>query len=250
MKTLLNSTDNFGFYDNNQNVYDAYYTGTESYGFQESHIAGGQAAVNVSVYEPITIEPINFESLNPTIMPPKNMFPNIVTPVANPIMTLTPTTSYFPITQPIFTTPIPVAPVFTSTMKITVRGNVIDEYGDPLPIANISIDGKATAQTDYDGNFTIPNVLPTSIVRVTYMGMGDYAAVASQFPSKVQLKTTAIQLEGVTIIVPKKDTTVPYTAPVAKAGMSWLLWIALLAAGYKGMQYFKDDKPKTVKAKI
>lgn len=232
MKTLLNSTDNFGFYDTNQNIYDTLINPRDvDYIFQESNISGGQATVDVSVYEPIKITPITFEPMIP-------------------IMTLTPETSYFPITQPLFTTPIPVAPVFTSTMKITVRANVIDEYGDPLPIANISIDGKATAQTDYDGNFTIPNVLPTSIVRVTYMGMGDYAAVASQFPSKIQLKTTAIQLEGVTIIAPKKDTTVPYSAPVAKAGMSWLLWVAVLAAGYKGMQYFKDDKPKTVKAKI
>lgn len=219
------------------------------YGFQESNISGSQFNVDVPIWEPIKIAPFSFEVVNPTNMTVKNFGTPIVKQSVNPFMTLTPKSSYFP-TTPIFTTPIPVAPVFTNTMKITVRANVLDEYGDPLPIANISIDGKATAQTDYNGNFTIPNVLPASTVRVTYMGMSDYTAIASQFPSKIQLKTTAIQLEGVTIIVPKKDTTAPYAAPVAKAGMSWLLWVAVLAAGYKGMQYFKDDKPKTVKAKI
>lgn len=218
------------------------------YAFQDAYNTGGQFNVGVSLYEPIDFSNNSFATMpNITI---KNIETSAIKQTINPVMTLTPTTSYFPVTQPLFTTPIPVATNFSSTMKITVTGSVLDEYGDPLPIANISVDGKATAQTDYNGKFTIYNLLPTAIVRVSYMGMGDYSAVASQFPSKIQLKTTAIALEGVTINVPKKDTTVAYATPVAKAGMSWLLWVAVLAAGYKGMQYFKDDKPKTVKAKI
>jgi hypothetical protein len=205
------------------------------YNFQESHISGGQANVAVPIFEPIKIAPITFEN-------------------TNPIMTLTPITSYFPITQPIFTTPIPVAPVFstpTIDSKITISTMVYDEFGDPLPGANVHIDGKPIASTYNDGSVTVPGIATsTSTVRITYVGMKDYVISAVFLPKKVIMQVDVIALEGVTIIVPKKDTTVPYSAPVAKAGMSWLLWIALLAAGYKGMQYFKDDKPKTVKAKI
>lgn len=185
------------------------------------------------VFEPIKISPVTFENINP-------------------VMTLENT--YFPIIQPLFTTPIPIAPVFstpTIDSKITISTMVYDEFGDPLPGANVHIDGKPIASTYNDGSVTVPGIATsTSTVRITYVGMKDYVISAVFLPKKVIMQVDVIALEGVTIIVPKKDTTVPYTAPVAKAGMSWLLWIALLAAGYKGMQYFKDDKPKTVKAKI
>lgn len=246
MKTLLNSTDNFGFYDNNQNVYDAYYPGTESYGFQESHIAGGQANVAVPIFEPINITPITVENMNP-------------------IMTLTPTSSYFPITQPLFTTPIPVAPVFSAPKpvasvfsspgfndKITISTTVYDEKGYPLPDANIFIDEIAIASTYNNGTVTVPGIATNmSRVRITHVAMIDYEISAALLPKKVMMKLNINELDEVVIKPkPKPTTEAAAPAPVAKAGMSWLLWIALLAAGYKGMQYFKDDKPKTVKAKI
>ena len=222
------------------------------YGFQGHNIFDSESINAIPTFNTISTKSIAYDPVSPTRF-------NIAIPVLeaikmNPIMTLSPETSYFPITQPIFTTPIPVATVFsapTIDSKITISTIVYDEFSNPLPGANIHIDGKPIASTYNDGSVTLPGIATsTSIVRITYVGMKDYVISAVFLPKKVIMQVDTIALEGVTIIVPKKDTVVPYTAPVAKAGMSWLLWIALLAAGYKGMQYFKDDKPKTVKAKI
>jgi hypothetical protein len=141
--------------------------------------------------------------------------------------------------------------------KITISTTVYDEFGDPLPGANIHIDGKPIASTYNNGTVTVPGIATsTSIIKITYVGMKDYSISAVFLPKKVMMEIKAIELDVVTITIPKKpiittpSTIVPLTPVVAKAGMSWVMWLLLLGGVYKGMQYFKDEKPKTVKAKI
>lgn len=148
---------------------------------------------------------------------------------------------------------------FNTTLsdKITISTTVYDEFGNPLPGANIHIDGKPIASTYGDGTVTVPGIATsTSIIKITYVGMKDYSISAVFLPKKVMMQIEAIQLEGVVIplkpktTVPVPSTVVPLTPVVSKAGMSWIMWLLLLGGAYKGMQYFKDSKPKTVKAKI
>lgn len=153
--------------------------------------------------------------------------------------------------EPMTLTPKPVTTTNSTTVKLstmTLSFKVLDEFGDPLPLANISVDGKATAQTNNNGLVTISNLAPSQIIKVTYMGLSDYVSTVGVFPGVVTMKTTAIQLDGVTIIVPKKETTVPVTGTASKAGLNWL-WLLLLAGTARKM-YLESQKSKTVKAKI
>lgn len=241
------------------------------YGFQGSYINGGHTNESGAFFEPFEILPLSYDVVNPAninIRPftqPLEEFKPLFAPTITPIMTLTPTSSYFPTTQPLFTTPIPAAPVFSAPKpaasvfsspgfndKITISTTVYDEKGYPLPDANIFIDEIAIASTYSNGTVTVPGIATImSRVRITHVAMKDYEISAALLPKKVMMQTNINELDEVIIPPRKKPTTeAAAPAPVAKAGMSWLLWITLLAAGYKGMQYFKDDKPKTVKAKI
>jgi hypothetical protein len=141
--------------------------------------------------------------------------------------------------------------------KITISTTVYDEFGDPLPGANIHIDGKPIASTYNNGTVTVPGIATSaSIIKITYVGMKDYSISAVFLPKKVMMQTEAIELSGVTITIPKKpiittpSTVVPITPVVAKAGMSWVMWLLILGAGIKGIQHFSTSKPKVVKAKI
>lgn len=180
---------------------------------------------------PIAVVPVSVPVVK-TIIP----LPTVATMGLEP-MTLTPK----PVTT---TTNSPTVKLSTMTLSF----KVLDEFGDPLPLANISVDGKATAQTNNNGLVTISNLAPSQIIKVTYMGLSDYVSTVGVFPGVVTMKTTAIQLDGVTIIVPKKETTVPVTGTASKAGLNWF-WLLLLAGTARKM-YLESQKSKTVKAKI
>lgn len=134
--------------------------------------------------------------------------------------------------------------------KITISTTVYDEFGDPLPGANIHIDGKPIASTYNNGTVTVPGIATsTSTIKITYVGMKDYSISAVFLPKKVMMKVEAVELGGLTITVPKKpDTIVDAPKSVTKAGMSWIMWLLLFGGVYKGMQHFSTSKP--VKAKI
>lgn len=122
------------------------------------------------------------------------------------------------------------------SVLINISGVVYDETGSSLPLANISIDGVGKAQTDYYGKFTILNIAASSIVKVTYVGKSDYISKADSLPIKIVLKTTAIQLDGLTITIPK--TTIPTTTatPIVvvkddSKPTNYLLWFTIIGTG-------------------
>lgn len=138
------------------------------------------------------------------------------------------------------------------TTKIPVNLIVYDEFGSPLPLANIHIDGKMIASTGNDGTVYIPNVATsTSIVKVTYMGMIDYTNKASLLPKTITMKPSITQLETVVINAYKKPTTAPLeTAKPAQAKTNWLLLLIALGIAYKGIQHYSGPDKKIVKAKL
>lgn len=137
------------------------------------------------------------------------------------------------------------------TDKITLKTKVVDENGKGLYGANIHIDRKPIASTNYDGTVTIAGIADSfSEVRITYIGKADYVVSAVFLPAKVILKEEAIELDGFTITIPKKTTTTETSTTTAeKKPFNWLLWISLLGLGIQVKKYF-DDKNKVVKAKI
>jgi hypothetical protein len=129
-----------------------------------------------------------------------------------------------------------VAPVANKTIAFTVS----DKDGI-LPGANIAIDGIGKAQTDGNGYVIIPNVAPSSTVKITYVGYEDYIVSASSLPAKVVLKPTALQLDEVIVQAYKK--------PVAATNNNWLWW---LAGALGAAVIYKKAKlgSKVIKAKI
>lgn len=142
--------------------------------------------------------------------------------------------------------------------KITIATTVYDEFGDPLPGANIHIDGKPIASTYDNGSVTVPGIATsTSIIKITYVGMKDYEISAVFLPRAVRMQPDLIELSGVTIVIPNKIQTLtpPTTAVVPKptpttepSKTNWLLWIGVAGIGFKVFQ--KMTAGTTVKAKI
>jgi TonB-linked SusC/RagA family outer membrane protein len=59
---------------------------------------------------------------------------------------------------------------FASFAQHDIKGNVKDSSGEPLIGVTVSVDGKTETVTDVNGNFTLPHVLPSSVIKVTYVG--------------------------------------------------------------------------------
>lgn len=100
--------------------------------------------------------------------------------------------------------------------QIVVKGNVIDETGEPVIGASIKVvGGQVGAVTDLDGNFQI-NADQKSTLEITYIGYEPVTVQASTTALKVQLKDTPATLNEVVVIgygaVKKSDLTGSVTA--------------------------------------
>lgn len=138
------------------------------------------------------------------------------------------------------------------TDKITLKTKVVDQNLKPLYGANIHIDRKAIASTNYDGTVVIPGIADSfSEVRITYLGKADYVISSVFLPAQVILKDEATGLEEITITIPKKPatTTTETSNSEEKKPLNWLLWISIIGLGIQVKKYY-DDKNKVVKAKI
>ncbi|MBN2867646.1 MAG: carboxypeptidase-like regulatory domain-containing protein [Flavobacteriaceae bacterium] len=60
----------------------------------------------------------------------------------------------------------------SSKENLTVKGTIVDQYGLPLPSANILLEGTSIgATTDFDGNFEFPQKLKRGdILQISYVG--------------------------------------------------------------------------------
>lgn len=59
---------------------------------------------------------------------------------------------------------------FFAFAQKTIHGTVKDASGEPMIGVTVSVDGKAGAVTDLDGNFTINNVSEKSKLKISYIG--------------------------------------------------------------------------------
>lgn len=62
---------------------------------------------------------------------------------------------------------------FAAMAQQAVKGIVKDATGEPMIGVTVLVDGKPAAVTDFDGNFTIANATPSTVVKVSYVGYKD-----------------------------------------------------------------------------
>lgn len=62
---------------------------------------------------------------------------------------------------------------FVAYAQQTVTGTVKDATGEPMIGVTVLADGKPVAVTDLDGNFTINNAKPSTVVKISYVGYKD-----------------------------------------------------------------------------
>ena len=62
---------------------------------------------------------------------------------------------------------------FAAYAQQTVTGTVKDATGEPMIGVTVLADGKAAAVTDFDGNFSVPNATPSTVIKVSYVGYKD-----------------------------------------------------------------------------
>ena len=90
---------------------------------------------------------------------------------------------------------------FFAFAQKTIHGTVKDASGEPMIGVTVSVDGKAGAVTDIDGNFTINNVSEKSKLKISYIG---YVAQTINVGSKSQFDITmqedAQTLEDVVVV--------------------------------------------------
>ncbi|WP_282134746.1 TonB-dependent receptor [Seonamhaeicola maritimus] len=97
--------------------------------------------------------------------------------------------------------------------KFQVTGTVLDEFGQPLPGANVLEKGTTNgAQTDFDGNFVLNVANENSILEVSFLGFNSKEVpVNGQSNIQVTLKENLSELDEVVVVgygTQKKETVV------------------------------------------
>ncbi|MGB5436527.1 MAG: TonB-dependent receptor plug domain-containing protein, partial [Maribacter sp.] len=104
----------------------------------------------------------------------------------------------------------------------TVTGTITDENDQPVPGANIVVQGTTNGtQTDFDGNFTI-EVTPEDVLVISYLGyITQNITIGNQTIIDVKLQTDQQQLDEVVVIgygtSKKSDVTGAVTQVTAKS---------------------------------
>lgn len=84
-----------------------------------------------------------------------------------------------------------------NSLKKSVIGQITDEYGDPLPGANIMIKGtKIVANTDFDGFYGIDAKLGDVLV-ISYIGMKTVEVIVDHRIMNIVMKSDVVMLESV-----------------------------------------------------
>ena len=95
----------------------------------------------------------------------------------------------------------------------TVTGTVVDANGEPIPGANVIIVGtQVGATTDFDGNFSIPNVSKNAALQVSFIGYATQRVdIAGQSQVRISLAEDRDLLDEVVVIgygaVRRRDLT-------------------------------------------
>ena len=85
--------------------------------------------------------------------------------------------------------------------QITVTGKVIDEYGMPLPGANVIEKNTSNGvATDIDGNFSINVLDSSSILVISYVGYQPKEIISSNTLAPIQLEADASALDEIVVV--------------------------------------------------
>ncbi len=101
---------------------------------------------------------------------------------------------------------------FAGYAQQTVSGTVKDASGEPMIGVTVLMDGQPAAITDLDGNFTIQNAKPSSVIKVTYVGYTDQQfTVGNKSRIDVNMKEDNQALDEVVVVgygtMKKRDLT-------------------------------------------
>jgi TonB-linked SusC/RagA family outer membrane protein len=92
------------------------------------------------------------------------------------------------------------ATIFSAVQK-QIKGRVVDEKGQPVIGANIVAKGtKASAQTDFDGNFVINVPDNATKLVISYIGMEQQEVTVGNSPITVVLKESGQSLDEVVVV--------------------------------------------------
>lgn len=118
----------------------------------------------------------------------------------------------------------PHADMVTSIMQQkTIKGKVVDSLGEPIIGANVIVKGTVNGViTDIDGNFTLLNVAPGSVIQISYIGyLSKEVKVTDDLTElKVILKEDAQALEEVVVVGYGSEKKVNLTGSVANINMA------------------------------
>ena len=177
--------------------------------------------------------------------------------------------------NPIKTTALPTAPILSSNVntatsnsntsnpiQVAQTNNAVNSVPvsvrivvtavnskSPLQLANVSVNGTPTAQTDINGAVILPNVKTTDDITVSYIGYQSQTFKAGNIPAPVILETNAILLDAV--------STNSGPKPVKRKTNVYLWILGLVAGGFALNEMTKDNKktsklgsPNVVIAKV
>lgn len=105
----------------------------------------------------------------------------------------------------------------------TIKGKVVDSLGEPIIGANVIVKGTVNGViTDIDGNFTLLNVAPGSVIQISYIGyLSKEVKVTDDLTElKVILKEDAQALEEVVVVGYGSEKKVNLTGSVANINMA------------------------------
>lgn len=105
--------------------------------------------------------------------------------------------------------------------NVTVKGNVLDDIGEPTIGATIKVDGTSVGTvTDMDGNFQLSNVKVGQTITISYIGYDTQTIkITGSAPLKIALKTNSKALNEVVVVGygTQKKTNITGAVSVVKA---------------------------------
>lgn len=118
----------------------------------------------------------------------------------------------------------PHADMVTSIMQQkTIKGKVVDSLGEPVIGANVIVKGTVNGViTDIDGNFTLLNVAPGSVIQISYIGYLSKEVKVTQDLTELNviLKEDAQSLEEVVVVGYGSEKKVNLTGSVANINVA------------------------------
>ncbi len=105
----------------------------------------------------------------------------------------------------------PSAIVQTDQQDRQVKGNIIDEFGDPMIGVTVRVKGtKNAAITDFDGNFTV-KAQPSDVIEISYIGYIAKSVKASETQLSIKMEPNMSNLDEVVVVgygtVKRRDLT-------------------------------------------